>query len=90
MSEAKEANFEASMKRLQEIVEDLENGELSLDQSLKLYEEGVRLSQSCMKRLTEAQQKIEMLTRGASGELRADELDAGTLKPKARKGKGRV
>jgi exodeoxyribonuclease VII small subunit len=90
MSETKEANFEASMKRLQEIVEDLENGELSLDQSLKLYEEGVRLSQSCMKRLTEAQQKIEMLTRGASGELRTEELDAGTLKPKARKGKGRA
>ncbi len=89
MVETKELNFEASMKRLNEIVENLEGGDLSLEESLKLYEEGVRLSQSCMKRLTEAQQKIEMLMRDSSGELETAELDPETLKPKAKKVKGK-
>ena len=85
MTEEKTANFEASMKRLNEIVERLEGGELSLDDSLKLYEEGVRLSQVCTKRLTDAQQKIEMLMRSSEGGT--EELDPETLKPKAKKAK---
>ncbi len=89
MVETKELNFEASMKRLNEIVENLEGGDLSLEESLKLYEEGVRLSQSCMKRLTEAQQKIEMLMRDSSGKLDTAELDAETLKPKSKKSKSK-
>ena len=87
MSETKEKNFEASMKRLNEIVEKLDTGDLSLDDSLKLYEEGVRLSQACTKRLADAQQKIEMLMRSSSGELQTTELDGQTLKVKTKKGK---
>lgn len=87
MSETKELNFEASMKRLNEIVENLEGGEMPLEASLKLYEEGVRLSQACMRRLTEAQQKIEMLMRDSSGKLDTVELDAESLKPKTKKSK---
>ena len=87
MLDAKEPNFEASMERLNAIVEKLETGDMSLEESLKLYEEGVRLSGACMKRLTEAQQKIEVLMRTSSGALETAELDAETLKPKSKKGK---
>lgn len=87
MVETKELNFEASMKRLNAIVEGLEGGELALEESLKLYEEGVRLSRDCMKRLTDAQQKIEMLMRDSSGKLETAELDSETLKPKSKKPK---
>ncbi len=89
MAEPKELNFEASMKRLNEIVGSLENGDSTLEESLKLYEEGVRLSQVCMKRLTEAQRKIEMLMRDSSGKLATEELDAETLKPKPKKSKSK-
>ena len=89
MAEPKELNFEASMKRLNEIVGSLENGDSTLEESLKLYEEGVRLSQVCMKRLTEAQQKIEMLMRDSSGKLATEELDAETLKQKPKKSKSK-
>ena len=47
----KEIKFEDVMKRLEKIVEDLENGNISLDESLKKYEEGVQLSQFCAKKL---------------------------------------
>lgn len=87
MAEHKEANFETSMKRLNEIVESLEAGELNLDESLKLYEEGVRISQVCMKRLADAQQKIEMLARNSAGDLETSELDGKTLKTQSKKSK---
>ncbi len=87
MTEAKELNFEGSMKRLAEIVEKLEAGDLALEASLKLYEEGVRLSQGCMKRLTEAQQRIETLMRGSGGTLSAEDADEETLKAKNKKAK---
>ena len=54
-------NFEKSLSRLEEIARSLESGELSLDESLKLFEEGITLSRLCEKKLTEAEQKIEIL-----------------------------
>ena len=58
----KPLNFEKSLHELEQIVTSLEKGELSLDQSLKLFEKGVQLTQKCQKNLTEAEQKIEVLT----------------------------
>ena len=52
-------NYEQSIKRLEEIVSKLENGNLALDESLKLYEEGAFLSENCRKMLTEAKLKIQ-------------------------------
>lgn len=52
-------NYEQSIKRLEEIVSKLENGNLALDESLKLYEEGASLSENCRKMLTEAKLKIQ-------------------------------
>jgi len=55
--------FEKAIERLEEIVHTLEEGSLSLEDSLNIFEEGVRLSQICMKRLDEAEKKIEILVK---------------------------
>ena len=55
--------FEEALKRLEKIVEELESGRLSLDESLKRYEEGVKLSRFCHKSLQAAQKKIQILTK---------------------------
>lgn len=54
-------NFEEDLKKLQKIVEELSSGKLTLGESLKKYEEGVKLSQSCSQTLEEAQRKVELL-----------------------------
>jgi exodeoxyribonuclease VII small subunit len=54
-------SFEKKLTRLEEIVKKMENGELSLDESLKLFEEGVKLSRDCNNELTEAEQKVKKL-----------------------------
>ncbi len=59
----KEISFEDSLKKLEEIVEELEKGELSLDEALKLYEEGMEFSDKCMEKLNESKQKVEKITK---------------------------
>jgi len=56
-------SFEDSLKELEGIVEQLEKGELSLDEALKLYEQGMEFSDKCMEKLNESKQKVEKLTR---------------------------
>ena len=56
-------SFEDSLKRLEEIVEELEKGELNLDEALKLYEEGMLFSDKCLEKLNETKKKVEKLTR---------------------------
>jgi len=65
----KEPKFEDAMKKLEKIVDELENGSLGLDESLKKYEEGVALSQFCTKKLNEAQKKVQILSKKGSGAL---------------------
>ena len=65
---SKEPGFEASLERLEEIVRRLEEGDLPLDESLRLFEEGVGLTRACAARLDEAERRIEVLGRGAAGE----------------------
>ena len=65
--------FEAALKQLEEIVQRLERGELPLEESLKLYEEGIRLSRLCHAKLEEAEGKIELLMKDAKGELVLDD-----------------
>lgn len=84
MTQGKEVKFEDQLKRLEDIVGRMESGDLTLDESLKLYEEGVKLSQSCSKRLDEAQKRIDVLLRTSSGELAAVPADE-DLKPKKSK-----
>jgi len=65
----KELKFEDGLKRLEEIVAKLESGNLPLDNSLKLFEEGVKLVRFCNERLAEAQQKVELLTKDQAGNV---------------------
>jgi len=69
MAEKKELKFEEALEKLEAIVEDLEGGELSLDESMKRYEEGIRLSKLCSKRLEEAKKKVEILLKSDDGKL---------------------
>ncbi len=71
----KPESFEEALERLEEIVRRMESGDLTLEESLALFEEGVRLTRVCSQRLDEAEKKIEMLTRDAQGEVRAEPAD---------------
>jgi len=71
----KELKFEDAMKRLENIVEELENGSLNLEESLKKYEEGIQLSQFCTKKLSEAQKKVQILSKKGTGVLEAKNFD---------------
>jgi len=53
--------FEVSLEKLEDIVKKLEEGDLALDESLKLFEEGIKLSRLCTKQLEEAERKVEIL-----------------------------
>ena len=61
--------FEKAMQRLEQIVEDIEKGELDIDKSLEIFEEGIKMSRVCSKKLNEAEAKIEKLTKNQKGEL---------------------
>lgn len=63
-----EITFEQALKRLEEITVKLENGALPLDESMKLYEEGVKLSDLCAKQLNEAELKIKTLSEVENGD----------------------
>ncbi len=64
---AAELSFEAALKRLEEIVRTLEQGEAPLDQSIELYQEGDKLKRHCEARLKTAQARIEQIAFGADG-----------------------
>jgi exodeoxyribonuclease VII small subunit len=66
-----EKKFEASLARLEEIVRSLEGGELPLEQSLKLFEEGIKLARICNVRLEEAERKVEVLLKDKAGKMMA-------------------
>ena len=61
--------FEDALAQLEAIVERLEGGELPLEEALKVFEEGVRLTKLCSQRLTEAERRIAILVKSASGAL---------------------
>ncbi|MFO7782995.1 MAG: exodeoxyribonuclease VII small subunit [Thermodesulfobacteriota bacterium] len=63
------ATFEESMKRLEEIVQRLESGEMSLEDSLQVFEEGMQLAAFCSNKLDEAEKKVTLLVREQEGGL---------------------
>jgi exodeoxyribonuclease VII small subunit len=70
-----ETKFEKDLEKLEEIVTALEEGELSLDDAMKRFEEGIKLAKRCEKALSEAEKKIEILTRNADGDLEAQPFE---------------
>jgi len=69
LPKSKEPKFEDQLKRLEEIVDHLESQDASLDDSLTLFEEGVKLARTCQARLDDTQKKIEILIK-ETGELK--------------------
>ena len=67
MSAAKAEKFEMSLKKLEDIVHKLEEGDLSLEDSIKSFEEGMKLVKTCETRLNEVQKKIEILIKDKDG-----------------------
>ncbi len=57
------ASFESGLQELEQIVKEMESGELPLERALELYEKGMKLSERCRKQLEEAETRIEMLIR---------------------------
>ena len=72
---AKKPDFESSLARLEEVVRRLESPQLSLDDAMKLFEEGVELSRECQKQLEEAEGKVEILLKKADGKLAAEPFE---------------
>lgn len=68
-------SFEESLKELEHIVTQLEAGDLALDDSLKLFEDGVKLSRECRERLTAAERRIEVLMKEADGSLGLTQIE---------------
>ncbi len=77
MEEKEEVTFEDAMKRLESIVETLGGGNLSLEDSLKMFEEGMELCKICNKKLDEAEYKVEKLMEKEGGELSVEQLKVG-------------
>lgn len=70
-----EKKFETALARLEEIVKKLEAGDLPLEQSLKLFEEGVKLARLCNRQLEEAERKVEILMKDKSGAVTAQPFE---------------
>ncbi len=83
MKKNEEPTFEQALEALETLVERLEKGELTLEESLTLYEEGIRLSRLCHGKLEEAEGKIEMLLKDARGEPALDAKGNPKTKPLA-------
>ncbi|MCX5776495.1 MAG: exodeoxyribonuclease VII small subunit [Candidatus Firestonebacteria bacterium] len=65
----KEVKFESALEKLEEIVDKLESGDIGLDESIKQYEEGIKLLRFCTAKLEEVEKKIEILVKDKSGKV---------------------
>ncbi len=68
-------DFETALKRLEEIVQKLDSGDLPLASLLEVYEEGVTLSQYCQTKLEEAERKVEILNKKPDGKIERQPFD---------------
>ena len=76
MAAAKTINLEKSLADLDELVEELESGDLPLETAMKKFEEGIKLTRGCQTALKEAEQKVEILLKSAGGDdLKEFEVD---------------
>ena len=75
MKEQEPRSFETSLEALEQIVRQLESGDLPLEKSLELFEQGIRLSRECQDRLSQAERRIEILMRDNQGRTVANALE---------------
>ncbi len=76
----KKQTFESALQELERIVRNLENGDLALEESLKLFEDGVKLSRECQERLNRAERRIEILMTDADGNPALQAIEAEDLR----------
>lgn len=69
-----EKNFESTFKKLEKVVEKLENENLDLDEALKLYEEGIKYSRFCSARLEDAEKRVQILSRKTNGDFFTEDM----------------
>ena len=75
MSTKKTVNLEKAITDLEELVEELESGDLPLEKAMKKFEEGIKLTRGCQAALKEAEQKVEILLKSAGGEERLEDFE---------------
>ena len=69
------ANFEEHLTQLEKVVEKLERGDLTLDESVRLFEDGMKLSGECKQELEQAEGRIQVLVEGKAGKMQPADLD---------------
>ena len=84
--EAPQKNFESSLEALEKIVRELEQGDMPLEKSLELFEQGVRLSRECQERLSQAERRIEILLRDSEGRPAASPFEGGAAEDNETRG----
>ena len=75
MSDKTTINLEKALADLEQIVEELESGDLPLEKAMKKFEEGIKLTRGCQAALKDAEQKVEILLKDAGGEEELSEFD---------------
>ena len=75
MTASKSINLEKALADLEDLVEELESGELPLEKAMKKFEEGIKLTRNCQAALKDAEQKVEILLKSAGGE-KLEEFEA--------------
>jgi exodeoxyribonuclease VII small subunit len=70
--------FEEALSKLEKVVEKLEAGDISLEESLRLFEEGIRLSRFCNQKLDEAEKRVEILLKDEEGRMKTRAFDPST------------
>lgn len=84
MKSQKKQTFESSLQELEKIVRGLEEGDLSLEESLKLFEDGVKLSRECQERLNQAERRIEVLLKDENGNPALQAIEPDDLREETR------
>jgi len=75
MAAAKNFNLEKSLAKLEELVEELESGDLPLETAMKKFEEGIKLTRGCQTALKEAEQKVQILLKSAGGDETLEDFE---------------
>jgi exodeoxyribonuclease VII small subunit len=83
-----EVKFEDALKKLEGIVDRLESGDLSLDDSLAQYEDGIKLVRLCQKKLEQARKRIEILVKTKDGKLKIEPFEEETTRKRSKQASG--
>ena len=77
MTKKQAIDLEKALSDLEELVEELESGDLPLEKAMKKFEDGIKLTRSCQTALKEAEQKVEILLKNAGGEEALEDFEVG-------------